>query len=268
MTTEKTFDEVFGATREAPVETTAPAVPAEQTQEAAPQAPSQQPVVEEIDGIPVDQIPEKLLKTVRATREERDTEMKARKEAEERAREHERELIALRAKQDAYREMRPQPEAPKGPQAPNFYDDPEGYHAFHSAELEKKFNEREWQNRANMSEELISEKYVDYAQAKEVFLAKADQYQVQRMRAAAMPAKVVYEEGKRMLSGEPNDEFARMKARNAELEAMLASQGAPAQPKPLPAIPPSTASARGTGINPNAAKREYTFEEVFSAARH
>lgn len=120
----------------------------------------------------------------------------------------ERELAALRAQlNDA---------VPKQPARPDVFEDQEG--AFNY--VESVIEQRTLLNRIEMSRELMMDQHQDYEDAEEQFveLAKADPSLVQKMRAAPLPAKFVYQYVKRH---QQMQEMQDIEAYKAKLEAEI-----------------------------------------------
>lgn len=213
--------------------------------------------------------PEKLLNTVRATREERDTEKKRRKEAEAEARESAIKIAALEARVNTIQEMggvpKKDPESGPDDYEQQFWNDPVKFMRERDALRDKQIKDADFNTRARVSEHLVSKQHDDYEEAKEAFMEAAGKpenaWMAQQVVQAEFPAEILYAEGKKLLGGGESDteEVAQLKAQIEELKAAQ-TNGKPAPPT----IPKSNAGSRGSGASP---KKEWTgpraFENVF-----
>lgn len=179
----------------------------------------------------------------------------------------EKRIAVMEGQIRAYSQMgaqrQPEKETPRQdpqPEKVDFYGNPEGFiaqreaalRAEHKAALEEIRSER-LKERMNDSEEDMREKHEDYEVAKAAFAKAAEKepWLWQKVGASRRPAKVVYEEGRKLLGGDQSTLEAENAKLKAELDALRANPAAASQPKAAPqrpiTPPQSNASARGTG---------------------
>jgi hypothetical protein len=149
----------------------------------------------------------------------------------------EREIADLRAKA--------KPDAvPEKPSRPDIFEDQEG--AF--GHLEKAFEARLATRQIELSQELMREKYADYDEKESLFvdLVKADPSLIQKMRAAALPAKFVYDHvTKHQQMQEMQDVDAYREKIRAEVRAELEKErGEEAEPAARETQPPQLVGRR------------------------
>lgn len=184
--------------------------------------------------------PEQARRAARAAREERKAAEKKAKELEEKNRQYEARLDALE------RQHRQGQQQTQGQDETDFLDDPQG--AIERAKLESRFQ---------VSEGLMQEQHEDYERAKQAFVRAAQQknWLWQQAEQDALPARVIYREGKKILDGNTegggSERLTALERENAELKAQLEQARQPTAQTPAPNLPrPSKAGARGTGVAP------------------
>jgi len=162
---------------------------------------------------------------------------------------YEKKLAEFEAKLTELSKPRPQePQQPRQMQPPpDPWTDPEGALAYERQQRAMEL----YETRVTLSEEIMSQK-PDYEDAKRAFIeaANADPMLDQKLVRHPMPAKLVYEEGKRMLALKeigPDPASYREQLRQQLREELLAEMQAQ-QPSQQPAAPraPAPKSLAGT----------------------
>lgn len=130
--------------------------------------------------------------------------------------------------------------APKQPARPDIFEDQDG--AF--KHLESTLETRMIVSKVELSQELMREKHADYDEMEEQFvdLVKADPSLIQKMRAAALPAKFVYDHVKKHQQLQEMQDVDGYKAKvkaelRAELLAELEAERAAEEEAETPATP-------------------------------
>jgi hypothetical protein len=133
----------------------------------------------------------------------------------------------------------------------NFIGNPTGFIGEQVGAMSREFDAKLFKKTADMSEHYARRDHEDYDEAKAKFNEVASQpgneWMWNPVVNAALPAEVVYQEGRKLLGGDPD--ASEKDARITELEAELAAarDGKPPA-KPIP--PKSNATARGSGPKP------------------
>jgi hypothetical protein len=189
---------------------------------------------------------------VEATEKDDDSPLVPRKaliEERRKRQDYEKKLAEFEAKLTELSKPRPQePQPPRQMQPPpDPWTDPEGALAYERQQRAMEL----YETRVTLSEEIMSQK-PDYEDAKRAFIeaANADPMLAQKLVRHPMPAKLVYEEGKRMLALKeigPDPATYREQLRQQLREELLAEMQAQ-QPSQQPVAPraPAPKSLAGT----------------------
>lgn len=189
--------------------------------------------------VPLNELKSEREKRQEATRKFEEAEKKA-KEAEARYAELERKLQA--AQQPQFQpQQQPQRQQPQR-QRPDPWTDPEGAMAFDREMLSQHQHLQVFETRVALSEEMMAAK-PDYAEKKAIFLeaARAQPHLAQQMVQHPLPAKFVYEQGKRIMAeqevGNDLDAYNKRieeRVRQQVLEELKAGTTVNAQPQKFP----------------------------------
>jgi hypothetical protein len=217
-----------------------------------------------------------LLNELKSEREKRQEQARLReesdkrsKEYEERIKDYERRLQA--AQQPPLQHQQPVQQQPQ-PKRPDVWTDPEGALAYDRQQLEAKQKFDIFETRLEFSEELMSAK-PDYEQMKAIFLeaANANPALAQQMVSHRMPAKFVYEEGKRLAAykevGTDLEGYRKRiedEARVKFLEELKTGTTATAQPQKFPGTLADATASGGQGAH---LTDEAVMGDVFSTNR-
>lgn len=190
-------------------------------------------------------------KALKAARGDKRKMRKAWQEADRKLAEFEGRMAAMSQMQ----QHQGKPQEPVGPQHPDFYADPEAHLTAMERSLMASIEDRDFRSRANMSEELISEKHEDYDQAKRAFISVAsqpgNQWMWNQVTSSALPAKIVYREGKKLLGGGPDEEIKKLRQEIEQLKSGRSGsvESDDGDEAPVRSIPKSIAGARGSGAS-------------------
>lgn len=173
---------------------------------------------------------------------------------------YEKKLAEFEAKLAQLDKPQPPPPPPQQMQPPpDPWTDPEGALAYERQQRAMEL----YETRVILSEELMSQK-PDYNDAKAAFIeaANADPTLAQKLVRHPMPAKLVYEEGKRMLALKeigPDPASYREQLRQQLREELMAEMQtqAPSQYAPAPKAPAPKSLAGTTSAQPRDPKGRY-----------